>query len=40
MDGQFTWTQTESDPELSTRPSLLERKLLIFRAIGREGCPH
>src|SRR5271167_2338492 len=30
----------ESDPELSTRPSLLERKLLRFRAIGREGCPH
>jgi hypothetical protein len=30
----------ESDPELSTRPSLLERKLLLFRAIGREGCPH
>ena len=30
----------ESDPELSARPSLLERKLLIFRDIGREGCPH
>ena len=30
----------ETDPELSTRPSLLERKLLLFRAIGREGCPH
>jgi hypothetical protein len=30
----------ESDPELATRPSLLERKLLLFRAIGREGCPH
>jgi hypothetical protein len=30
----------ETDPELSSRPSLLERKLLLFRAIGREGCPH
>jgi hypothetical protein len=30
----------ETDPELSRRPSLVERKLLLFRAIGREGCPH
>ena len=30
----------ESDPELATRPSVLERKLLLFRAITREGCPH
>jgi hypothetical protein len=30
----------ELDTELATRPSLLERKLLIFRPITRQGCPH
>jgi len=30
----------ESDPVLAARPPLLARKLLLFRAIGREGCPH
>ncbi len=30
----------ESDPDLSTPPSLLERKLLLFRAITRQECPH
>ena len=30
----------KSDPELSARPSFLERKLLIFREIRTEGCPH
>lgn len=30
----------ESDPVLGTAPSFLERKLLLFRAITGEGCPH
>ena len=30
----------EAAPDLATRPSLLERKLLLFRAISRQGCPH
>ena len=30
----------ESDPELAAAPSLLERKLLLFRKITVEGCPH
>ena len=32
--------KAELDPDLATRPSLLERKLLIFRAITPQGCPH
>ncbi len=30
----------ELDSELATRPPLLARKFLLFRAISREGCPH
>jgi hypothetical protein len=32
--------KAELDPDLATQPSLLERKLLLFRAITRQGCPH
>jgi len=40
-NGELTRVEAaELVPELATRPSLLERKLLKFRAITREGCPH
>jgi hypothetical protein len=40
-NGQLVQVEkAELDPELATRPPLLERKLLLFRAITREGCPH
>ena len=40
-DGKLTRVEAaESEPDLATRPSLLERKLLKFRTITREGCPH
>jgi hypothetical protein len=28
------------EPDLTTRPSYLERKLLRFRVITNQGCPH
>ena len=40
-NGKLTRVQAaELEPDLATRPSVLERKFLIFRAISREGCPH
>ncbi len=40
-NGKLTRVEAaELDPDLARRPSLLERKLLRFRAISREGCPH
>ena len=40
-NGKLTQVEAaETDPELATRPPLLARKFLLFRAINREGCPH
>lgn len=40
-NGKLTRVQAaELEPDLATSPSMLERKLLKFRAISYEGCPH